>query len=101
VGLRGTRQYENGENYIMRSLMVCTHTVLIKSIRMWWAGHVARVGRVEMYTGFWWGNLKERAHLEEPGVGGRIILRWILRKWVVRSWTGSLWLRVGTGGGHL
>jgi hypothetical protein len=27
------------------------------------------------------GNLRERVHLEDPGVDGRIILRWILRKW--------------------
>jgi len=25
--------------------------------------------------------LRERDHLEEPGVDGRIILRWIFRKW--------------------
>ena len=31
----------------------------------------------------------------------RIILRRIFRKWDVRIWTGSSWLRVGTGGGHL
>ena len=30
-----------------------------------------------MYTGFWWGNLRERHHLEDPGVDGRIILRWL------------------------
>ena len=34
-----------------------------------------------MYTGFWWENLRERDHLENPGVDERIILRWIFRKW--------------------
>ena len=58
-------------------------------------------GRGEVYTGFWWGNLRERDHLEDPGVDGRIILRWIFRKWGVGAWTGSSWLRIGTGGWHL
>jgi len=31
--------------------------------------------------GFWWENLREADHLEEPGRDGRIILRWTLRKW--------------------
>jgi hypothetical protein len=31
----------------------------------------------------------------------RIILRWIFRKWDVGLWTGSIWLRIGTGGGNL
>jgi len=26
----------------------------------------------EVYTGFWWGNLSERGHFEDPGVDGRI-----------------------------
>jgi hypothetical protein len=29
----------------------------------------------------WCGNPRERDHVEEPSVGGRIILRWIFRKW--------------------
>jgi len=37
------------------------------------------------YTGFWWRYLRVRDHLGNPGVDGRIILRWILRKWDVRG----------------
>jgi len=33
-----------------------------ESKRMKWDGHVARMGRGEVYTGFWWGNLRERDH---------------------------------------
>ena len=54
-----------------------------------------------MHTGIWWGNLRERDHLKDPGADRRIILRWIFKKWDVRVWTGSSWLRIGTGGGHL
>jgi len=36
-------------------------------------------GRGEAYTGFWLGNLRERDHLGNPDVDGRIILRWICR----------------------
>jgi hypothetical protein len=38
-------------------------------------------GRREVCTRFLWGNLRERNHWEDPGVDGRIILRWIFRKW--------------------
>ena len=43
---------------------------VIKSRRMLWAGHVARMGESRL---FWWGNLRERDYLENPGVDGRII----------------------------
>jgi hypothetical protein len=63
---------------------------------MRWAGHVARMGRGEAYTGFLCGKLKERDHLGDPGVDGRIILRWDMGLWI-----GSSWLRIGTGRVHL
>ena len=39
--------------------------------------------------------------MEDPGLDGRIILKWILEKWDVGAWTRSIWLRIGTGGGLL
>ena len=47
---------------------------------MTWAGHVARMVERRGVHRFWWGNLKERDRLEEPGIDGMIILRWIFRK---------------------
>jgi len=58
-------------------------------------------GGEERCRGFWWGNMRERNHLEDPDIDGRIILRWICRKWDVTAWKGLMWLRIGKGGGHL
>ena len=49
---------------------------VIKSRRMRWAGYVARMGErrgVYRVLGFWWGNLRERDHLADPGAYGRTI----------------------------
>jgi hypothetical protein len=59
---------------------------VIKSRRMRWAGHVARM---------------ERDHWGDLGVDGWIILGWISRRWDVGIWTGLGWPRIGAGGGHL
>jgi hypothetical protein len=38
-------------------------------------------GEREVYAGFWWGTLRERDLLEDPGIDERIILRWIFSGW--------------------
>jgi hypothetical protein len=50
-----------------------------------------------VHTGFWWGDVWEGGHLGEPGVDGRIILKWISKKWD-GACTGLIWLTIGTGG---
>ena len=79
--------------------LYCSRNIIqvIKSRRMRWAGHVARMGERRGVYRVWWGNLSERDHLEDPGVDGRIILRWILGNWIGEAWTGLNWLRIGTG----
>jgi hypothetical protein len=57
------------------------------------------MGRREMHTGFWWGNLKERGHIEDPHVDERVILKWIVEEQNGRVWTGLRRLRMGTSGG--
>jgi len=46
----------------------------------------------------WVGKPEGKNHLKDPGLDGSIILRWILRKWDMGACTGSIWLRIGTGG---
>jgi len=79
-----------------RNVLYSTPNVVrvIKSRRMRWVGHVARMGE---RRGLCW-VLVGKPEGKRPL--GRIILRWIFRKWYVGVWTGSSWLRIGTGGGH-
>jgi len=84
--------------------MICiVHPILfgdkMEKNEMGWACSAYGDGRgVYMVLG---GNLRERNQWGDPGIDGKIILGWIFRKWDVGIWTGSSWLRIGTGGGHL
>jgi len=73
---------------------------VIKSIRMKWAGHVARMGEERGCIGSWWGNRKEGDHWGDLCVDG-CILRWNSRIWNVGVWTGFGWPKIETGGGRL
>jgi hypothetical protein len=48
---------------------------------MRWVGHLALIGKREVHTGFWLGDLREGGHLGDSGVDGRIILKLIFKKW--------------------
>ena len=53
---------------------------LIKSRRMRWTGMLHVWGTGEADSEFWWENLRERDHLGDPSINGRIKIRWIFRK---------------------
>jgi len=74
---------------------------VIKSRRMRWAGHVARMGEERRCIGCWWGNRREGDHWGDLDVDGWIILGWISRRWDVGIWTGLGWPRIETGGRRL
>jgi hypothetical protein len=78
---REWRKLHNGELNNLYSSHIIVRAIKWRNIR--WAGYVARMGGEEC-TGCWWGNLRERDHLGDPGVDGRIKLRLIFRKWVLR-----------------
>ena len=75
-----TREWRKLQNEELNDLHSSPNIVRMIKSRTRLAGHVARMGRGEGYTGFYWGNLRERDSLGDPGVGRRIILRWIFRK---------------------
>jgi hypothetical protein len=80
----GPKREEDGSwrklhNDELHSLYSSLNTVrVIKSRRMRWAGHVARMGKGEVFTCFWLGGPNVRGLWEDLGVGGRITLRWTL-----------------------
>jgi hypothetical protein len=75
--------------------------LVIKSRRMRWAGHVARMGEVKGVYRVLVGKSQGRNQWGDLGLDGWIILRWISRRWDVGIRTGLGWSRIETGGGRL
>jgi hypothetical protein len=65
---------------------------MIKSRRMRWAGHVAQMEKERDVCRVLVGKPEGKRPWGDPGIDGRIILRWIFRKWDVEyglDWAGS------------
>ena len=72
------RRLHNEElNILYRSTNIVR---VIKSRRMRWAGHVARVREGRGHIGSWLGNRKKRAHWGDLGVDVWIMLGWTSRR---------------------
>jgi hypothetical protein len=70
-----TGEWRRLHNEELNCLLSTPNIVRVIKIEMRLVGHVARMGRGEVFVGFWWGNLREGDHLGDPDVDGRTILR--------------------------
>jgi hypothetical protein len=70
------RKLHNDELHKLYSLLNIVR--VIKSRRMRLAGHVACMGRREVFTGFWLRGPRVGDHWENLGVDGRLTLRWTI-----------------------
>jgi hypothetical protein len=74
----------------------------VKSRRMRWAGHVARMGGGEKLLQSFGGKAsKEKNQLKDQGVDGRMGSKWTLGRLAGGVWSGFTWLMLGTVGGLL
>ena len=93
------RKLHNGE---LSDLYFLPNIVrVVKSKRMRWAGHVARMVKGRGVYRVLVGRPEGKRPLERPRRRWGIILRWIFKKWEGVGRTVWSWLRIGTSGGHL
>jgi hypothetical protein len=93
------RKLHNEELNVLYSLPNIVR--VIKSRRLRWAGHVARMGEGRVVYRFLVGKPEGRDRWGDRSLDGRIMLRWIFKKWDVGLRTGLVWLRIGILGGRL
>jgi hypothetical protein len=69
---------------------------MIKSRRMRWARHVARMGEKRKRIRYWWESQKERDHWKDQDISGWTILKWILEIYNGMELIELIWLGIGT-----
>jgi hypothetical protein len=67
------RKLHNDEHHGLCSSPNIVRVMISRWMR--WAGHVARMGRGEVFIGFWMGDPKVRDHCEDLDVDGSLALR--------------------------
>jgi hypothetical protein len=92
-GLRKLHNEELHDLYSSPSIIT-----MIKSRRMRWAGHEARMGEKRNVYRLLVVKPEGKRPLERPRRRWVDILRWILERWDGVMWTGLVWLWIGTGG---
>ena len=83
--------------------MYCSPNIVwvIKSRRMKWTGHVACMGERRGVYKDVVGKPEGKRPLERPRHRWEDKIKMDLQEVGCGVWTGSSWLRIGTGGGHL
>jgi hypothetical protein len=74
---------------------------VIKSRRMRWAGHVARMWENRNAYRILVGKPGAKRPLGRPGCVCVTISKWILERWDGVVWIGLIWIRIRTSGGLL
>jgi hypothetical protein len=91
---RGVEKLHNQKLYDLYS---SPNIIWVVESRMRWTGHVARIGRGEVHTGFCSANLRERGQLLDREDNIKCDLQEAGRK----ARTRFIWLRIGTSAGLL
>jgi len=74
---------------------------VIKSRKMRWAGHLARLGERRDVYSVLMGTPEGKTPLGRSKHRWEINIKKDLQEVRGGAWTGLIWLRIGTGGGHL
>jgi hypothetical protein len=100
--VEGTGEWRRLHNEELNDLCSSPNIIrVIKSRRMSWAGHVARMGAIRCTYRILAGKREGKNPLGRPGRRWEDNIKMDLQEVGWGAWTGLIWLRIGTGGGLL